>query len=97
MANVHGLNPSWNCSKHLVWRKPLDGAFLLNRYRDKNVLGLVAVFKFYVGLWFFQGAFLSGPAKVLVNVQEGKTKALRQWRFTDISVIDLFLVKEYVL
>ena len=42
---------------------------------DKNVLGMGA-FKSYVGIWFFQGAFLDDPQKKLINAQEGKTKAL---------------------
>ena len=45
-----------------------------------NVVGIGA-FKAYVGIWFFQGALLSDPEGVLVNAQEGKTKAMRQWRF----------------
>jgi len=32
-----------------------------------------------------------------INAQEGKTKAQRQWRFTDFDQIDKELVKEYVL
>ena len=34
--------------------------------------------------------------KVLVNAQEGKTKALRQWRFNAIEEVDLDLVRAYV-
>jgi len=51
----------------------------------ENVVGLGA-FKSYFGLWFYQGALLPDPEKVLVNAQKGKTKALRQWRFTDEDV-----------
>ncbi len=45
----------------------------------KNLVGIGA-FKEHFGLWFFQGALLSDPEGVLTNAQEGKTKALRQWR-----------------
>jgi uncharacterized protein YdeI (YjbR/CyaY-like superfamily) len=45
----------------------------------KNVVG-IAGFKSYFGLWFHQGALLKDPKKVLMNAQEGKTKAMRQWR-----------------
>lgn len=38
-------------------------------------------FKNHFGLWFFNGVFLSDPKKVLENAQEGKTKAMRQWKF----------------
>ncbi len=48
--------------------------------KGKNVVGLGA-FKSFVAIWFFQGALLRDENKVLVNAQEGKTKALRQWRF----------------
>jgi uncharacterized protein YdeI (YjbR/CyaY-like superfamily) len=61
----------------------------------KNVLGLGA-FKSYVGIWFFQGSFLKDEKKKLINAQEGKTKALRQWRFNSIEEIDADLIKSYV-
>lgn len=52
--------------------------------KGKNVMGMAA-FKSYVGLWFFQGIFLKDPYKYLVNAQEGRTKALRQWRFQNLD------------
>ncbi len=61
----------------------------------KNVVGLGA-FKSYFGLWFHQGALLADKKGVLINCQEGKTKALRQWRMTDKSEIDARTVKAYV-
>jgi uncharacterized protein YdeI (YjbR/CyaY-like superfamily) len=63
---------------------------------QKNIVGLGA-FKSYVGLWFHQGVYLKDEAKVLINAQEGTTKALRQWRFTSVDDIDKDLVKAYVL
>ncbi len=50
-------------------------------YNGKNVAGF-AVFKNYAAIWFFQGALLKDEYKRLINAQEGKTKALRQWRFS---------------
>lgn len=47
---------------------------------NKNVLG-TGGFKSYVGLWFWNGVFLKDPKKVLINANEGNTRALRQWRF----------------
>ena len=61
----------------------------------KNVVGLAA-FKTYFGLWFHQGALLRGAKGVLINAQEGKTKALRQWRFTDASEIKPRIIASYV-
>lgn len=64
-------------------------------YKGKNVLGMSA-FKNYFGIWFHQGVFLTDEAKVLMNAQEGKTKAMRQWRFYSIDEVDVELVKSYV-
>ena len=56
----------------------------------------MGAFKSYVGLWFFQGALLADKESVLVSAQEGKTKALRQWRFTSKREIDARRIKAYV-
>jgi len=64
-------------------------------YKGKNVVGLCA-FKSYFGLWFYQGALLKDPNSVLVNAQQGKTKALRQWRMHDTSDIKPAVIKRYV-
>lgn len=73
----------------LKWSAPvytLDG---------KNVVGLGA-FKNHFGVWFFNGVFLKDAKKLLVNAQEGKTKALRQMRFESIDDIDKNAVLSYV-
>ena len=62
----------------------------------KNIVGMSA-FKNYFGLWFIQGALLKDKNKVLINAQEGKTSAMRQWRFNSVEEIDENLVREYVL
>ena len=61
----------------------------------KNVVGMGA-FKSYVGLWFFQGSFLKDQAGILINAQDGKTKALRQLRFTSEDEINFSLIKSYI-
>jgi uncharacterized protein YdeI (YjbR/CyaY-like superfamily) len=53
-------------------------------------------FKSYFGLWFHQGALLTDKAGVLINAQEGRTKALRQWRMASAQDIDTDLIREYV-
>lgn len=73
----------------IKWNVPV---YTLN---NKNVVGLAA-FKNYVGLWFYNGVFLKDVQQVLVNAQEGKTKALRQWRFETVEAIDEDLVLSYV-
>ncbi len=61
----------------------------------KNVVG-IAGFKSYFGLWLHQGALLKDPKKVLMNAQEGKTKALRQWRMQTARDIKPAMIKSYV-
>ncbi|MGE3164439.1 MAG: YdeI family protein [Planctomycetota bacterium] len=61
----------------------------------KNVVG-VGGFKSYFGLWFFQGALLADEHKLLVNAQEGRTKAQRQLRWQSMADIDRKLVTSYV-
>lgn len=61
----------------------------------KNVLGISA-FKSHVGVWFYQGAILKDDAKVLVNAQEGKTQAMRHWKFSMDDTIPEDLVKTYI-
>ena len=64
-------------------------------YDGKNVVGM-AGFKSYFGLWFFQGALLKDDKKVLMNAQEGRTKALRQWRMQTAKEIKPAKIKSYV-
>lgn len=61
----------------------------------KNIVGMGG-FKSYFGLWFHQGALLKDEKGVLVNAQEGKTKALRQWRMGSAADIKPQLVKRYL-
>ena len=48
--------------------------------KGKNVTGIGA-FKNHFGIWFFQGGLLKDAHKKLINAQEGKTAAMRQWQF----------------
>ncbi len=64
-------------------------------WKGKNVVGLGA-FKSYFGLWFHQGALLRDDAKVLINAQEGKTRALRQWRMSSPRDIRPAVLKRYI-
>jgi len=61
----------------------------------KNVVGLGA-FKQYAGLWFFNGALLADKKQKLINAQEGKTKALRQWRLSGMADVDKQLIRAYL-
>ena len=64
-------------------------------HKGKNVVG-IGGFKSYFGLWFHQGALLEDDKQVLINAQEGKTKALRQWRMTSRSDIKPATIRRYV-
>lgn len=63
--------------------------------KGKNVISLAA-FKEYVGIWFFQGGTMRDELGVLTNAQEGKTKAMRQWRFKSIKEINPEQVLAYI-
>lgn len=63
---------------------------------DKKLVAGFAAFKNHYAIWFHQGVFLSDPAGVLHNAQEGKTKALRQWKFTEEDDIKDKLVLAYI-
>jgi uncharacterized protein YdeI (YjbR/CyaY-like superfamily) len=62
---------------------------------NKNILGIMA-FKNHFGIWFFNGAFLRDPQNVLENAQEGKTKAMRHWKFRSPAEIDQKMVLAYI-
>ena len=63
---------------------------------NKNVMGIMA-FKSHYGLWFFNGVCMSDPENVLENAQEGKTKAMRHWKFYSGDAIDKSLIRDYML
>jgi uncharacterized protein YdeI (YjbR/CyaY-like superfamily) len=63
--------------------------------QGKNVVGLGA-FKHHFGIWFFNGVFLKDEYDLLVNAQEGKTKGLRQMRFSSADEMDKKKILAYV-
>ena len=63
--------------------------------KGKNVVGLGA-FKDWAGIWFFQGALLEDKHGKLMNAQEGKTKAMRQWRIQVGEELDEVLALQYI-
>jgi uncharacterized protein YdeI (YjbR/CyaY-like superfamily) len=64
-------------------------------HQGKNVVGAIG-FKNHFCLWFYNGVFLSDPLKVLINAQEGKTKAMRHWRFDSKDQIDETEILNYL-
>ena len=61
----------------------------------KNVLG-IGGFKNFFTIWFYQGVFLKDEDQILVNANEGVTKALRQWRFYSKEDINEPLILSYI-
>ncbi|MEM6720687.1 MAG: DUF1801 domain-containing protein [Bacteroidota bacterium] len=78
-----------NVAETVKWSIPV---YTVN---GKNVLG-IGTFKSHAGLWFFQGALLKDTSKVLVNAQEGKTQAMRHWKFAASDSIPEKLVTSYI-
>ncbi len=64
-------------------------------HKGKNVVSYYG-FKNYFAIWFYNGVFLEDSQKVLVNAQDNKTKALRQWRFSSKEEIDEKHILEYI-
>ncbi|UJH91139.1 YdeI/OmpD-associated family protein [Antarcticibacterium sp. 1MA-6-2] len=64
-------------------------------YKGKNLIGLAA-FKKHYGLWFFDGSQLQENTAFLHNAQEGKTKTLRQIRFSKETVLNIPALRPYV-
>lgn len=62
---------------------------------NKNVIG-IGGFKNFFTIWFFNGVFLKDELNVLVNANEGVTKALRQWRFTSKDEINEKKILAYI-
>lgn len=71
-------------------------AFPTYTLKGKNVVA-IGSFKDHFAIWFFQGVFLVDTAKMLSNAQEGKTKAMRHWKFTPTDKLEVDLIKTYVL
>ncbi len=76
--------------EEVKWGAP---AYTLNG----TIVSGLGAFKNHYAIWFHQGVFLKDTKKQLVNAQEGKTQALRQWKFTSESDLDTDLVYNYIL
>ncbi|MEB8344664.1 DUF1801 domain-containing protein [Flavobacteriaceae bacterium KMM 6898] len=89
IALLRSLAKQTELTETLKWGAPI---YTID---NKNVLGIIA-FKEYFGLWFFNGVFLTDPNRVLENAQEGKTKAMRHWKFSSIEKVDKKAVLQYM-
>ncbi|WP_286770961.1 DUF1801 domain-containing protein [Sphingobacterium sp. 40-24] len=64
-------------------------------HKGKNVIGWGG-FKNFFSLWFYNGVFLTDRDKHLISASEGKTKALRQWRFEDVKDMNAEKIAAYI-
>lgn len=62
---------------------------------NKNIIA-INKFKNHFGIWFFNGVFLSDPKNVLENAQEGKTMAMRHWKFSSLEEINKTEITAYI-
>lgn len=89
LARLREIIQTTELIEEIKWGAP---CYTLN---GKNIVG-VGRFKSYFGVWFHQGALLTDKNKVLINAQEGKTKALRQWRMNSAGEIKPRIIKAYL-
>ena len=99
MDKINQWSEELNCLTEILDKSGLEvvvkwGApvYTLN---GKNIVACGG-FKNHFALWFYNGVFLKDPYKVLSSGTEGKTKALRQWRFSSMDEIDEKKITEYI-
>ena len=78
------------------WTKTSNGEFPAYLCDGSNLIGF-AGFKRHCALWFHQGVFLKDEAGKLSNAQEGKTQAMRQWKFSAGEAVPHGLLRDYAL
>jgi uncharacterized protein YdeI (YjbR/CyaY-like superfamily) len=86
---LHSIIRKMNLDEAIKW------GTTIYTHKGRNVVACGGFNNFF-SLWFYDGVFLSDPYKVLVNASEGKTKALRQWRFTGKDEIDEAKIQSYI-
>lgn len=100
----HKFNANWKeateIMQDIVNRTGLQKEFKwgsdIYTFQGKNVVGWGG-FKDFFSVWFYNGVFLEDKEKVLIAASEGKTRALRQWRFTDAAQMDEKKITTYIL
>lgn len=89
LARLRNIMIECGLEESLKWGRP---CYSFNGELVTSISG----FKNHYGVWFFQGVFLKDKNQLLINAQEGKTKAMRQMRFDDNHKPDLISIKSYV-
>ncbi|WP_286592412.1 DUF1801 domain-containing protein [Sphingobacterium sp. N143] len=102
--NWHQNRGNWQEAEELMQqviqqtslKKEFKWGSYIYTHKGKNVIGWGG-FKHFFSLWFYNGVFLADKDQVLVSASEGKTKALRQWRFNHVREMDSARIKAYIL
>ncbi|MBT8294865.1 MAG: DUF1801 domain-containing protein [Gramella sp.] len=89
LRQLHEMILTTELKSEIKWGAPVY------TLEGKNVVGLGA-FKNHFGIWFFNGALLKENTSLLVNAQEGKTKALRQIKFQKGDTINTSVLLPYI-
>lgn len=99
MASLETFKHEAHALREIVLASGLDEcvkwSFPCYTENGKNIVGL-GVFKSYFGLWFFDGASIADKHNVLINAQEGKTRAMRQWRMTSADELKPQIIASYI-
>ncbi len=98
-SEEHQFKNSVERIRNVILKLGLEETFKWNfptyTLNDKNVVA-IGKFKNHFGIWFFNGYLLSDSCQVLENAQEGKTKAIRHWKFYNENEIDEKKISKYV-
>ena len=89
IATLREIAIKANLEETYKWNFP---TYMIN---GKNVLA-ICKFNKHCGIWFFNGVFLSDSENVLENAQEGKTQAMRQWKFMADDEVNVKKVSAYM-
>ncbi|QCX00803.1 hypothetical protein FGM00_12045 [Aggregatimonas sangjinii] len=98
-AEEHPFKPHIAILREIALKLNLEETYKWNfptyMVNGKNVLA-ICKFNQHCGIWFFNGVFLSDSEKVLENAQEGKTQAMRHWKFKATDEINIKKVSAYM-
>lgn len=89
IAVLRSLALKTEAAENYKWSAPV---YTIN---GKNVFW-ISRFNNHFGVGFFNGIFLKDQKKLLINVQEGKTQAMRHWRFSTGDKVDEVGVLAYM-
>lgn len=89
LSELRSVFQSTELKEEIKWGAP---SYTING----KLIASMAGFKNHMALWFYQGVFLKDSHQKLINAQEGKTSALRQWRIDKNDKIEPKIVADYI-